>query len=173
MSDINTTQGEALSAAQLRFRKKMLNRWLFGFYTLLNVPAGWLAGMRLQHLDLDKAKTTLPFKWLNKNPFKSTYFAVQSMAAELSTASIALLAIAGRQPTVATIIIDLKAEFLKKATDKITFTCEEGHQIFDAVEKAVKSGKPSTVTVKTTGTMPDGTVVSVFYFTWSFKQRSF
>jgi len=172
MNEANITEVLRLSETQEKFRKKMLNPWLFGLYSFSKVPAGWLAGMKLMHLDAEKAITTLPFKWLNKNPFKSTYFAVQSMAAELSTASIALLAITGREPSIATIIIDLKADFLKKATDKITFTCTDGALIFDAVEKAAKTGQAATVTAKTTGTMPDGTVVSIFHFTWSFKQRS-
>ncbi|MEQ8533794.1 MAG: hypothetical protein RIB86_18210 [Imperialibacter sp.] len=94
------------------------------------------------------------------------------MAAELSTASIALLAITDRSPSVATIIVDLKAEFPKRATGKTTFTCEDGQRIFDAVELAISSGQPQTVTAKTTGTLQDGTIVSVFHFTWSFKQRS-
>jgi hypothetical protein len=161
-----------LSEGQEKFRKKMLNPFLFWLYTFGNVPAGWMAGMRLKTLTREKAVSTIPFKWLNKNPFQSIYFAVQSMAAELSTASIALLAIADRKPSVATIIVDLKAEFPKRATAKTTFTCEEGDKIFAAVDLAVSSGEPQTVTAKTVGTMADGTIVSVFYFTWSFKQRS-
>lgn len=166
------TQPYTLTKKQESFRKKMLSPWLFRFYTLSNVPAGWIAGMRLHDLSTDRAVSSLPFKWLNKNPFKSIYFAVQSMAAELSTASIALLAITDRHPGVATIIVDMKAEFPKKATGKTTFTCDEGQQIFATVQKAIDTGEPQTVTVKTTGTMDDGSIVSVFHFTWSFKQRS-
>jgi hypothetical protein len=161
-----------LTEKQEKFRQKMLNPFLFWLYTFGNVPAGWIAGMRLKELNKERAITTIPFKWLNKNPFKSMYFAVQSMAAELSTASIALLAITDRNPSVATIIVDLKAEFPKRATGKTTFTCQDGHSIFKAVELAISSGQPQTVTAKTTGTLQDGTIVSVFHFTWSFKQRS-
>lgn len=150
----------------------MLNPFFFGLYTFWNVPAGWLAGMKLKYLDQQKAVAALPFRWLNKNPFKSIYFAVQSMAAELSTASLALLAVTGRKPGVALIIVDLKAVFPKKAVGKTTFVCEDGALIFDAVEKAVRTGEPSLVTAKTVGRMEDGTVVAEFYFTWSFKQRS-
>lgn len=168
----NMSQPYTLTEKQESFRKKMLSPWLFRFYTLANVPAGWIAGMRLHDLSTDRAVSSLPFKWLNKNPFKSIYFAVQSMAAELSTASIALLAITDRHPGVATIIVDMKAEFPKKATGKTTFICNEGQQIFATVQRAIDTGEPQTVTVKTTGTMDDGSIVSVFHFTWSFKQRS-
>ncbi|MCZ6693800.1 MAG: hypothetical protein O6939_07840, partial [Bacteroidetes bacterium] len=38
----------------------------------------------------NQCQTTIPYKFLNKNPFQSTYFAVQSMAAEASTAALAM-----------------------------------------------------------------------------------
>lgn len=161
-----------LTPAQEAFRKKMLNVWLFRTFAFFKVPMGWLSGMRLAELTTERAVATQPFKWFNMNPFKSTYFAVQSMAAELSTAAIGLLAIEGNNPSIATIIIDMKAEFPKKATGRVTFTCEDGQKIFEAVERAKSAGEASTTTAKTVGTMADGTVVSVFEFTWSFKQRS-
>ncbi len=160
-----------LNNTQEKFRKKMLNPIFFRFFTLTQVPAGAIAGMKLTSLDVNQCQTTLPFKFLNKNPFKSIYFAVQSMAAELSTASLALLAITGKNPSVAFIIVDLEAKFMKKATGKVTFTCENGNEAFDAVEECIKTGDSRVVKMKTVGRMKDGTEVSEFYFTWSFKQR--
>lgn len=160
-----------LNDEQQKFRNKMLNPFMFRFFTWTSVPAGAIAGMKLKSLDTQKCCTTLPFKFLNKNPFKSIYFAVQSMAAELSTAAMALLAITGKNPSVAFIIVDLEAKFYKKATGKVTFTCEDGLDAFDAVDQCIATGEATTAKMKTTGTMEDGTVVSEFYFTWSFKQR--
>lgn len=167
-----STTTYTLTPAQETFKKKMLNVWLFRSYAFFKVPMGWLSGMRLTELTTARAVATQPFKWLNMNPFKSTYFAAQSMVAELSTAAIGLLAIEGNRPSIATIIIDMKAEFPKKATGRVTFTCEDGMKIFEAVERAKATSQPTTVTAKTVGIMADGTVVSVFEFTWSFKQRS-
>ena len=48
---------------------------------------------------------------------------------------------------------------------------EDGEDIFNAVDKAISTKKGIEVEVKTIGTLEDGTVVSEFYFTWSFKQR--
>ncbi|MDA0196702.1 MAG: thioesterase [Bacteroidetes bacterium] len=166
------TQKLPLTKPQEKFKKKFLNAFLFRLHALSNVPAGFVAGMKLISLDTNKAVSTIPYKYLNKNPFRSMYFAVQSMAAELSTASLALLAIEGIVPSVALIVVDLSAEFHKKATGKVTFTCTDGALIFDAVERCISSSEPTTVKAKTTGTMADGTLVSTFYFTWSFKQRA-
>ncbi|MDI9357221.1 MAG: DUF4442 domain-containing protein [Chitinophagaceae bacterium] len=149
----------------------MTNPFYFWIFLLFNVPAGFIAGMRLKELSSSKAATTIPFKFLNKNPFQSIYFAVQSMAAELSTASLALLATKGNNSQVLTIIVGMKAEFLKKAIGKVTFLCEEGEKAFEAVEACMKTKTQITTTLKTTGYMKDGTIVSIFYFTWAFKEK--
>lgn len=171
MVDSTINQEITLNNAQKNYLKKVGNPFAFRIWTLFNVPLGFMAGMRLTKLTPTTASGTLPYKWLNKNPFKSIYFAAQSMAAELSTASLAITAVQGHTPSIATIIINLEAEFVKKATDKTTFTCEDGAAIFAAVRKCVETGEAETIKTKTVGRMPDGTVVSTFWFTWSFKQR--
>jgi len=161
----------SLSSAQEAFREKMLNPFNFRLFTLTQVPAGFIAGMKLVDLSASFCKTSIPFNFLTKNPFRSIYFAVQSMAAELSTAAIALLAVQGIRPSVALIIVNLEAEFHKKATGKTYFICENGAEIFEAVQRTIQTGQATTVRAKTIGKMEDGTIVSTFYFTWSFKQR--
>jgi len=166
-------KSKKLSPNQEKFRDKMLNSWLFRFFAFFNVPAGWIAGMKLTELDANHCTTTLPFKFLNKNPFKSIYFAVQSMAAELSTASLVLLNLEGRKPSIAYIITKVEAEFPKKATERIWYTCEDGENMRQTVEECVASGEPKTVRLKTVGRMKDGTEVATFHFTWSMKQTDF
>ena len=100
------------------------------------------------------------------------YFAVQSMGAELSTASPCLLAISGAQPSIAIILVNIKGQFYKKAVSKVYFECTEGFKSFEAVEKCKATGEPELVTMSTIGKMADGTVVSEFELTWSLKQRS-
>ena len=58
-----------------------------------------------------------------------------------------------------------------------SITEEEAITVYDnnrhkAVDKAVKTKKGVETKVKTVGKMKDGTVVSEFYFTWSFKVRN-
>ena len=160
-----------LNEKQLRLASQVTSNFKFPLYLMKSLPMGWLAGLRIRELTPEKCVTSVPFKNLNKNPFKSIYFAVQSMAAELSTASPCLLAITGQKPSVAFIIVDLKATFTKKATDRVYFTCEDGAKAFDAVERCIATGESAEATFKTVGKMKDGTVVSEFEFTWSFKQR--
>jgi len=164
-----------LSKEQKKSKKRWLNPFLFSIYFLSNVPMGWFSGMKLKELSEKKAVTFIPFKWYyrwqNKNPFKSMYFAVQSMGAELSTASIASLAVKGVSPSLAFIVTEMNSKYFKKATSNITFRCNDGEKIFKAVDQAISTNKGVEAKVKTVGTMSDGTKVSEFHFTWSFKQR--
>ena len=160
-----------LSPKQKKLASQVTSNFKFPLFLVKSLPMGWIAGLRVRELDSSKCVTSVPFKYLTKNPFKSTYFAVQSMAAELSTATPCLLAITGKKPSVAFIIVDLKATFSKKAVDRVYFTCEDGSKAFEAVEKCIQTGESVEATFKTVGKMKDGTVVSEFEFTWSFKQR--
>ncbi|GAB4239767.1 MAG: DUF4442 domain-containing protein [Ekhidna sp.] len=162
----------ALNPGQSKLAHRITKGSLFSLYLFSNLPMGWIAGLRIREINEKRCITSVPFKWLNKNPFKSTYFAVQSMAAELSTAAACLLAVQGHKPSIAFIIVDLKASFSKKATGRVYFTCEDNPKAFEAVEKCIKTGDAVEATFKTIGKMKDGTVVSEFEFTWSFKQRS-
>ena len=93
-----------------------------------------LAGVKLIFLDEEKAVAIVPFRRRNKNPFKSMYFAVQSMAAELSTASLAMLALKSLEADVALIITENRAEFNKKAQTEISFTCVDYSEFKKAFE---------------------------------------
>ncbi len=149
----------------------MTNSLKFQAYLIGRLPIAWIAGMRLKTLDQDRCSTTMPYRWLSQNPFQSIYFATQAMAAELSSGALGLLAIAGCKPGVALLIVGMEAVYTKKATAKVTFTCSQGSVLFEAVERALSSGEGQTATVETIGRLADGTEVSRFRFTWSFKQR--
>lgn len=132
---------------------------------------GFLAGLKIDQISAESCTTSVPFKWLNKNPFKSMYFAVQSMAAELSTATGCLVATMGQKPSIAFIIVNCQAKFIKKATSKVSFTCQDVSLAYEAVKICKESGEAVTRSFQTIGTQADGSVVSEFEFTWSFKTR--
>jgi hypothetical protein len=161
-----------LTPTQETFRKKMTNPFLLRVFLLFKIPLGFLTGMKVIELNQEKAISTVNFKWLNRNPFKSLYFGVQCMAAELCTGAIALMAIYKVRPSVAGIVTGCEAEFVKQAKSRVYFTCENGKEIFAAVELCKNSDEGQIVKVKSVGKTKDGTTVSVFHFTWSFKRRA-
>ncbi|MEE8523358.1 MAG: DUF4442 domain-containing protein [Thermoanaerobaculia bacterium] len=155
-----------------RLRQRMLSPVSMRLFMLANLPLGLFAGLRVDVLERQRCQASLPYGWRTTNPFRSMYFAAQSMAAELSIGALAMLAVESAPESVAMLITGLESEFGKKATRRTTFTCEDGGAIFAAVAETLRTGEPVTVRARTVGRMPDGTEVSRFVFNWSFKKRS-
>lgn len=149
----------------------MRNPLPFRAFLLARMPLAWLAGLRVRHLDAERCEISVPYGWRTQNPFRSTYFAAQSMAAELSTGALAMAAVQEAGGRVSMLIVGMSAGFEKRATDTATFRCQDGERIAAAVQQATQTGEPSTVEAESVGTLPDGTVVARFRFTWSFKGR--
>lgn len=159
-----------VEAARRRLVRRVRSPLLMRFFLIARLPLAFFAGLRVRHLEPGRCEVTVPYGWRSQNPFRSVYFAAQSMAAEMSTGALAMLALAGRPPA-AMLIVGLEAEFGKKATSLVTFTCSDGAALFAAVEQTLATGEPATATVETVGRMADGTEVSRFRFAWSFKRR--
>ncbi|HQR92027.1 MAG: thioesterase, partial [Sphingobacteriia bacterium 39-39-8] len=71
------------------FQKIIQNPIKFRFFLLQKLPSALIAGLKVQEISTLEAVITVKHKWLNQNPFRSMYFAVQSMAAEMSTGLLA------------------------------------------------------------------------------------
>jgi len=151
---------------------RLKNPWALRAYMLAKLPLALVAGLRVREMDARRCAVTVPYGWRTTNPFRSTYFAALSMAAEMSTGALAILATELAPQPVAMIIVTLEASFEKKAQALATFTCEDGEKAFAAVAETVRTGEPATARLETVGRAPDGTVVARFAFTWSFKRRS-
>jgi len=132
---------------------------------------GFLAGMRVLKFDDNDCEVSVPYNTITKNPFQSVYFAVQAMAAELSTGVVAMDAITRSPKKVSMLVFDMNAKFIKKARSKIVFTCSQVQDINDAVKKSVETGEGVTINVKSNGIDKEGDVVSEFNFTWTFKVK--
>lgn len=155
-----------------KFLKQLNSPLLFKLFLAGRLPMGFIAGLGIKYTDKEKCEVIVPYRWLNQNPFRSTYFAVLSMAAEMSTGVFSMLATHQSNPSVSTLVTHLDAEFVKKATGVTTFTCTQGKEIFDSAEQAVLTGEPKLFTATTVGTSESGEVEARFKVEWSFKLRS-
>jgi hypothetical protein len=115
---------------------------------------------------------TVPYKWFTKNPFQSTYFACQSMAAEMSTGILAMSQIYQRQPPVSMLVVSMEANYFKKASGITYFRCGDGLAIRTAIEQSIATGQGQTVRVRSLGTDPAGAEIAEFFITWSFKVKA-
>jgi hypothetical protein len=154
-----------------KFRKQMLNGFLFDIFLLMKLPLAWMAGCRLKRIDTEGCVVQLPYGWRSQNPFNSIYFAAQSMAAEMSTGVPALFAIENSEHSIAMLVAHMEADFTKKADKLTTFTCDDVPKMFAAIEETCRTGEAVLVPMETVGRMADGTEVARFTFTWSVKRR--
>ncbi|MER3376591.1 MAG: DUF4442 domain-containing protein [Allomuricauda sp.] len=136
-------------------------------FTFFNLPSAWWCGVRLKSIDDKRAVTTVKYKWFNQNPFKSMFWAVQGMAAELSTGALVMNEIQKSGKKISMLVANNKATFTKKATGRIVFSCEEGHLIADAIQKTIETGEGQTCWMKSVGVNEDGVEVSTFHFEWT------
>ena len=65
--------------------KSLRGRMKFRIFTALSMPATWFSGLRMDKIDHETCTTSLPGGWRSQNPFKTMYWAVQGMGAELAT----------------------------------------------------------------------------------------
>jgi len=140
-------------------------------FTIFKLPASYFCGVRTKHIDASKCVTTVKHRWINQNPFKSMFWAVQGMAAEFSTGALMIAKIQESGKKISMLVTTNNATFTKKATGRITFTCNDGHLIDDALKRTIKTGEGQTIWMKSVGTNTDGVVVSTFNFEWSVKVK--
>lgn len=154
-----------------QFQQIITNRFQFAFFKLLKLPAAFFAGLRIRTLTESEAVVVVKHSWLNQNPFKSMYFAVQAMAAEMSTGLFAVGQTYKRNPPVSTLVTGIEAKFYKKATGIIAFKCTDGLSVAETIDACIADGEARTLICKSTGLNQQGEMVAEFFITWSFKSK--
>jgi len=140
-------------------------------FSMLKLPSAYLCGVRVKYLQDEKCEVTVKHRWINQNPFKSMFWAVQGMAAELSTGALMIGKIQESGKRISMLVTSNNATFTKKATGRIVFTCNDGHLIDEALQKAIETGEGQTIWMKSVGVNEDGVEVSTFNFEWSVKVK--
>jgi len=152
----------------LRLINHPLKSRLFLFSRL---PSAYFSGVRIGIANESECTVSVPYKWFSRNPFRSTYFACLSMAAEMSTGVLAMLHTYQCSPSLSILVIKMESEFFKRATDTTFFTCENGTGIQMAVEAAISSGVAQSFVAHSLGVNKKGEKIASFSVTWSFKSR--
>lgn len=143
-----------------------LNRFVF-----FKLPSAFICGIRVKSIDKEKCVVTVKHRWINQNPFNSMYFAVQAMAAELTTGAMVIDKIQQSGKKISMLVANNKSNFSKKATGRITFVCKDGHLIEEAVQKTIANGEGQTFWMKSIGTNEEGVQVSEMDFEWSIRLK--
>ena len=148
----------------MAFTTSKLNTFL-----LFRLPSAFISGVRVKEISSDTCIVTVKHRWINQNPFKSMYFAVQAMAAELTTGALVMFQIKESGKNISMLVANNKGNFTKKATGRITFTCKDGHLIKEAIEKTITTKEGQTFWMKSIGVNEKGEQVSEMDFEWSIR----
>ena len=167
MADKNNTNLAEDKIINMFSTAKKLN-----FFLIFNLPSAFLCGVRVKLIDSEKCHIKVRHNWFNKNPFNSMFWAVQGMAAELSTGALLLLKIKQLNCNISMLVIRNEAEFTKKARGRISFYCDQGKIIDNALDRLIQSGTSQTIFLTSKGVDSLGDSVSKFKFQWTLKMKS-
>ena len=148
----------------MKFSVSNLNKFLF-----LKLPSAYFCGVRVKQIEDSNCVVSVKHRWINQNPFNSMYFAVQAMAAELSTGALVMTHIQNSGKKISMLVANNKSNFSKKATGKITFVCADGLLAQKIVQEAIDTGEGKTFWMKAIGTNESGEQVSEMDFEWSVR----
>ena len=137
---------------------------------LFKLPAAWLTGVRISSISDTKCEVKVRFKWINQNPYRSMFWAVQGMAAELTTGMLLTKSIQESNTNISMLLVGNKSNFYKKAVGKIKFVCDQGETAKELIN-LTKKNITHKAWLKAKGFDETGDIVSEFDFEWSCKKR--
>lgn len=140
-------------------------------YLMFKLPSAYFCGVRTTELTEEKCVVKVRHKWINQNPFNSMFWAVQGMAAELSTGALVMSYIRASNHKISMLVLNNKANFSKKARGRITFSCSQGLDVKNAIERTIETGEGQTIWMHATGIDEQGDEVSNFSFEWTLKVK--
>ena len=153
-------------------RRRLLKPWSFRLYLCTTLPLAAAAGLRLEGLDETGCRVSLPGSWRTQNPFRSTYFAAQAMAAEMSTGAPAMVLVGGAPVSVSMLVREIRGVFSKKISGRSVFAFEDVAGMKAIIDRAGAGGESETYVARSTGRTADGALAAEFDVTWSFKRRA-
>jgi hypothetical protein len=156
----------------LKFVKGANSVFRFRSLMFFQIPLIWFSGIKVNQFDRNSCSVKLPFTRRTQNPFRSVYFAAQSMAAELSTGLILMAETIETGKKCSMLVTAMSATFTKKADADVYYTCAPKDIIASAIQLSLKNNEPVKIVLKSEGKMQDGTVVANFEFEWSLKLKA-
>ncbi len=153
----------------IKYRDIILNKWKLKYMLWRRLPSLLFWGVSVENLTKEKSAVIIKHNNFNKNPFKSIYFSALMGTAEFSTGILA-------QQTVmdlgrfSMLVVNAEAEFLKKATGKITFHCDQGREVFELLSE-LRTNETASLLMESEGYNEDNVLVMRAKFNWSFKRK--
>ena len=151
------------------FRKKTSSP-LFRLFLLRKLPLAFFAGVKIAKLDDQGSVTVLKYRWINQNPFRSTYFAAMQMSAELSTG---LLLYQYQQSSFkfSMLLVRVEADYIKKAVGRVEYRCNSGLAVDSFIKELDQYSDGNKIEIPVIAYNESNEEVAKFRFTWSCKKK--
>ena len=150
------------------WRETLALRW-FG---LAKVPLLYACKPRVVQLDDTTAAVCIPLTRRTRNHYHSMYFGALSVGADCVGGILALNHIRLSGKPVALLFKDFHADFLKRPTDDVVFTCRDGLKVKALVAEAVASGQRVNTPLAIEATVPKVSDEVVARFTLTLSLRA-
>lgn len=150
----------------MKFTSNKINAFL-----LFKLPSAFFTGVRVTNISEERAVVKVKYRWVNQNPFKSMFWAVQGMASELSTGILVMQSIDVANENISMLVTNMNATFTKKAKGKIQFECNDGLLIKETIKKVISTKEGQTIVLNSVGKNEKGVMVSKFKYEWSLKLK--
>ncbi len=141
-------------------------------FMLFKLPSAFFCGVRVVSISDSEAVVKVKHRWINQNPFKSLYWAVQGMASEFANGILVMQEIKKSNRKISMLVTHQEGRFTKKATGKILFKCSDGNLVKETIQKSIETGEGQIIHLKTDGYDANGDKVSQFIYEWSIKVKS-
>jgi len=151
-----------------KLAKTLLNPWKLRLWMLKSLTMGLLTGMVIVELNEAGCRVMVKDRWWLRNPFRSLYWAVMSMAAEMSTGALLYAYASG--PKVQFILVEMKAKFYKKLRGKSFYFCPAGEVIRQQVAELQNTSDTRMVILPAVALDMSGTIVAEFEFYWQLRK---
>ncbi len=138
----------------------------------LKMPLGMFAGLHVTAIDRTSCTVAMPGGWRTRNPFGTTYWAAQGMAAEMATGLHGFVLCDAAPRKVAMILAGCEGQFTRKCIGRSIYRFEQGDRVREVIEETLRTGERVTCPTEVVGYDPAGEEISRWTFTWSFKAKA-
>lgn len=143
----------------------------FGFF---KIPMLFFVSPTVVELSDLRCIIRVPLNRRTKNHLNSMYFGALSVGADCAGGLLAMRFIRDQGNKVSLIFKDFHAEFLKRAEGDVFFSCEQGQELKELVQKTMESGERENLPLQVIATVPSqfgSEPIARFTLTLSLKKR--
>ena len=153
-----------------RLAKALLSPVKLRLWMLKNLPMAVPTGMIIVELNEEQCTVRLKDHWWLRNPFRSVYWAVISMAAELSTGALLYAYCSGIQ--IQFILVEVRAKFYKKLRGKSFYFCRAGQEIHQEINALQNTSEARMVIIPALVLNESEEIVAQFEFYWQVRKTN-